>query len=298
MTKPKNQRGGGGCYANRDIVTELCTNPNARLLTIFFKEVQFLKNFSLHSLIRKPSPGFTLAEVLITLGIIGVVAAMTLPTVITNYRKKQTVVQLKKAYSEINQAVRMAESIHGTLDSWDFSVSSFENSEEQSNYFAENYLFPNIKTIKRCSSLSDDCWVPGGILLSGEKTSSFITASGYAVNYWLHRVGNGAWFIIDTNASKAPNEYGIDRFAFVMSWGNAQTTSSVIGGNECTKKLGFLPPGLACNDREITRDDILNATDNLEGKNWACTKTATQRRYCSALIMLDNWEIKDDYPWK
>ena len=34
--------------------------------------------------------GFTLAEVLITLGIIGVVAALTLPSLITNYRKKQT----------------------------------------------------------------------------------------------------------------------------------------------------------------------------------------------------------------
>ena len=34
---------------------------------------------------------FTLAEILITLGIIGVVAAMTIPTLITNYQKKQTV---------------------------------------------------------------------------------------------------------------------------------------------------------------------------------------------------------------
>ena len=42
--------------------------------------------------------GFTLAEVLITLGIIGVVAALTLPSLITNYRKKQTVAQLKKVY--------------------------------------------------------------------------------------------------------------------------------------------------------------------------------------------------------
>ena len=41
--------------------------------------------------------GFTLAEVLITLGIIGVVAALTLPSLITNYQKKQIVAQLKKA---------------------------------------------------------------------------------------------------------------------------------------------------------------------------------------------------------
>lgn len=39
---------------------------------------------------------FTLAEVLITLGIIGVVAAMTLPTLVGEYQKKQTATQLKK----------------------------------------------------------------------------------------------------------------------------------------------------------------------------------------------------------
>ena len=49
--------------------------------------------------------GFTLAEVLITLGIIGVVAALTMPTLMSNYRKHQTVTQLKKAYSEISQAI-------------------------------------------------------------------------------------------------------------------------------------------------------------------------------------------------
>lgn len=46
---------------------------------------------------RNNKVAFTLAEVLITLGIIGVVAAMTLPTLIANYQKRQTVVQLKKS---------------------------------------------------------------------------------------------------------------------------------------------------------------------------------------------------------
>ena len=49
---------------------------------------------------------FTLAEVLITLGIIGVVAALTLPTVISNYKKQVTVPKLQKAYSTINNAFK------------------------------------------------------------------------------------------------------------------------------------------------------------------------------------------------
>ena len=43
--------------------------------------------------------GFTLAEVLITLGIIGVVAAMTMPTLISSFRKHVYVNSLKKAYA-------------------------------------------------------------------------------------------------------------------------------------------------------------------------------------------------------
>lgn len=52
---------------------------------------------------------FTLAEVLITLGIIGVVAAMTLPSLVGNYKKKQAVTQLQKVYTVLNQALRQSE---------------------------------------------------------------------------------------------------------------------------------------------------------------------------------------------
>ena len=51
---------------------------------------------------------FTLAEVLITLGIIGVVAALTLPSVIERHQKLETVTKLKKAYSTLSQAIERA----------------------------------------------------------------------------------------------------------------------------------------------------------------------------------------------
>ena len=54
----------------------------------------------------KGSRAFTLAEVLITLGIIGFVAAI--PMMITNYQKHVTVTQLKKAYTEFAQALQKA----------------------------------------------------------------------------------------------------------------------------------------------------------------------------------------------
>ena len=52
--------------------------------------------------------GFTLAEVLITLGIIGVIAAITIPMLIEAYIKKTTALSVKKAYTELNQVLKMA----------------------------------------------------------------------------------------------------------------------------------------------------------------------------------------------
>jgi len=60
--------------------------------------------------------GFTLAEVLITLGIIGVVAALTLPTLIANHKKQVYVSQLKAFYSQMSQAVQKMRADTGCSD--------------------------------------------------------------------------------------------------------------------------------------------------------------------------------------
>ena len=147
---------------------------------------------------RKPF-AFTLAEVLITLGIIGVVAAMTMPTLITKYQKKQTLNQLRKAYAEMSQAIRISESKFGTLETWDFA--NFETPQERIKYFSENYFFPNIKIIKKCVPASEECWSSNPLNIDGAalpstvfnnaKSNAIVTASGYSVYYWVHGVGNG-----------------------------------------------------------------------------------------------------------
>lgn len=58
--------------------------------------------------------GFTLAEVLITLGIIGVVAAMTVPTLIQNTNSAKFSAQFKKSVSTLSQAALMGQAQHDT----------------------------------------------------------------------------------------------------------------------------------------------------------------------------------------
>jgi len=66
---------------------------------------------------------FTLAEILISLMILGVIASLTIPSLIQNTQKKEQVVQLKKGLSMINQAISM----HYALTSEDFSTSELNS---------------------------------------------------------------------------------------------------------------------------------------------------------------------------
>jgi type II secretory pathway pseudopilin PulG len=63
---------------------------------------------------------FTLAEVLITLGIIGIVAEMTIPTLINNFQKQETAVMVEKTYSDLSQAIRLSEIDNGPVATWNF----------------------------------------------------------------------------------------------------------------------------------------------------------------------------------
>ena len=67
---------------------------------------------------RLSAKGFTRAETLITLGIIGIVAAMTLPVIVGKYKKQVTVSHLKKFYTTMNQALKRSEVDNGEFKYW------------------------------------------------------------------------------------------------------------------------------------------------------------------------------------
>lgn len=132
---------------------------------------------------------FTLAEVLITLGIIGVVAAMTLPSVITNYKKQEASARLKKFNSIMAQVLIYSQEENGQINEWDMSLRP-EN-------FVKKYFAPYIKYLKIDSEGS---------------TGRLYFTDGSTVNILKGRCMD---LRFDVNGDKKPNKIGYDIFVFL-----------------------------------------------------------------------------------
>ncbi len=93
--------------------------------------------------------GFTLAEVLITLGIIGVVAAMTMPTLINSTQGAQYKAAYKKALSAISQAV----TLNVALDEWSFADL---DSDADGTYGLQTMLNSRMNVVRTETGAFDD----------------------------------------------------------------------------------------------------------------------------------------------
>lgn len=230
--------------------------------------------------------GFTLAEVLITLGIIGVVAALTLPSVIQNYQKKVTVERLKKSYSTLAQAVQMSVKDNDEIETWDFSLSAQE--------FMDKYIAPYIKDIStRAKNNGDD-----------NNSKEYIFADGTTIYAWtLNSTLQQCIFIrlkVDINGDAGPNILGKDVFSFFIFPKKLSFYNSGTGDiAQNIPKGGLYPDGYG-----YTRNTMLNyawrGCNKRGGK--AVDSSGVERNnaggaFCTALIMYDGWQIKEDYNW-
>ena len=91
---------------------------------------------------------FTLAEVLITLGVIGVVASMTIPTLIQEHKKSTVATKLKKASSTLMQAYNMSIAEYGD-SALESNREGFEaNNPDSALEMFNKYYVPYIKILK------------------------------------------------------------------------------------------------------------------------------------------------------
>lgn len=179
-------------------------------------------------------PAFTLAEVLITLGIIGVVAALTIPTVLQNMQTQQTVSALKKSHSILNQAYNNAVRENGTPDNWgltDYAAADPVGAENLVNTLAP-YL-----------NISKNCGRNTGCFLSAYKTLNNSPFNMDNPRFAKARLSDGTllmaypikadctssagtsielksicgYIVVDINGLKIPNQFGVDLFWFYLT---------------------------------------------------------------------------------
>ncbi len=214
---------------------------------------------------------FTLAEVLITLGIIGVVAAMTLPTLIQDYKNKVVETRLAHFYSVMNQAIRLSEVENGDKSYWFNEHAGGWNEDHTENaklVWLEKYILPYMNGVK--CVIHDDMYqeLPVCYLPNGGAFASYNTA----VNRdWIYWTGDPR----KCNPHHTEN-IGTCSFAFFY---NPNSKSNSLKNSIEPWKLGW----------DGTKEMLYRECMNNE---------ETYDRPCAAIIQYNGWKIPDDYPYK
>lgn len=212
--------------------------------------------------------GFTLAEVLITLGIIGIVAAMTLPALTAKYRKQEYSARLKRFYSTMLQARLMSVNDNGDVQYWEVPNNNPDSLEHWWNKYYAPYFKSIIKTDKKT-------WITGSsfIVYFSDGSAVGLSKAG-AVNFWY-----------DVNADNPPGERGKDLFFFLQL---------------LDTKYMFTPYGWTA-DIDLTNSQLEEGeepfTKNMSDRNNVLRLCKKGGLHCSQLLFLDSWDFKDDYPF-
>ena len=217
---------------------------------------------------------FTLAEVLITLGIIGVVAAMTLPTLIQNHRKHEVETKLAKIYSVVNQAIKLSTVEYGEPQYWDWdcgpsgtpTCTTDEAIEKFNKYIGKNLQI--LKTEKKNDNKGFYVYLnDGGIL--------YIPNYLYDIDFYTNPKYMG-----DEN-------HGIYIFSFrflpKFATGLVPNNNTLYSVNPTFEPYAYTWDG--------TMEKLIDSTNK-----YACG--GTRNKLCTKLIQLNGWKIPKDYPLK
>ena len=230
---------------------------------------------------------FTLAEVLIVLSIIGIISALTIPTVIKNTQNKELESAFKKSYSNLIAAYNKASidnprtDYTGTVNYYselaeaiyaEFSIAKRISASESSDYVDK------IRTYTFESGLRPEC---SQLFLHNGKAIKTASGSAVAIAYNC----NFTWVTIDTNGiEKKPNAYGHDVFLFTISnagtlapasteaemvcdeEGNCQYNNSPEAADKCSKNSASAINGVTCARYAI----IDKCPDDSSKSYWEC----------------------------
>jgi prepilin-type N-terminal cleavage/methylation domain-containing protein len=223
---------------------------------------------------------FTLAEVLIALVVIGVIAAITVPIALQSHKKTEVETKLKYAYSLINQAVNMAKTKYGGIENWDYT-----STEE----YVNNYLLPYIKADKNSSTINTSSGIVRATYYIELINGSSFKILSLPVN--VLEAATSLYYTkitVDINGNKKPNEQGKDQFNFYI----LPVPKSFWNEGNGDFAWNTKQPGVYYDGYGATKDKLKNyywrgcGTNNYAHKN----------SFCVALIAENGWKIPDDYP--
>lgn len=231
--------------------------------------------------------GFTLAEVLITLGIIGIVSAMTLPALINKYKVKIVETRLAETYSMVFQALKRAEVDYGDSKYWmSDKAGPYGDNNDLNNVmdtFFNTYLVPYLEDAKY-NTLDGYGLTKYGYNIRGftrPQVNKIIRLhNGVFIfgNVGIGRQGvTCVTMLIDINGPKNPNKAPIDLF---------EMTFSLYDGILFMSGERFVTGYGISYDKIMKYDEIFARCKNngvLE---------------CGALIKQNGWKVPSDYPYK
>lgn len=200
---------------------------------------------------------FTLAEVLITLAIIGVIAAISVPSLIQKTNSAELKTAYKQAYAVALQALAKAD-YDGVLPTSRTSPYDPTNDRLAFNAF-KNYL----KVIKDCSGQVGNCFTKTDLDTSNNThwgapwggDLAFIDSSGRVWTLWQETSTHTYDHIfVDTNGLKGPNKWGKDRFVIIdildtrLPSDDITSTSQAFWSNSCPELPCYYTSWLAGKD--------------------------------------------------
>lgn len=252
---------------------------------------------------------FTMAEVLVTLGVIGVVAAITFPSFNSSWQKSVFSNQIKKVYVETNQAferimednkaVNLQEAGFVGSDGADNILSEYFNISSKGDFFAEKYY-----TINKSKSAGSPA---SGAAKSTESSTMSCAglANGAAMCFKINSAGDierqkvVGQIYVDTNGIKGPNIFGRDAFVMYIypdgtldRAGIADLTSckeNNVKENLFQKDDGFAKINPDSKDNKVSACNDAITLRNA-GKSKCLSETWTSD--CFGLLINDNWKMK------
>ena len=271
-----------GRYASRLLsVNSLSSNPP----TLLSSNNHSVGNASLIPTYElKKRAAFTLAEVLITLGIIGVVAALTLPSLMHSYRKSVVEKKIYTSYNILQNMIRLSVVDNGDPLYWEFG-------NWDADIF-EKYFAPYLKIVKKCKFDEDNpvC------------DTSFTSIDGTYTKFYSYKyiLSNGVGILFQPGATLeesrrkgmfmvdilyGPKERIIGRNVFNFNFIVDSDRYYITATQDYNTKFNF------CSDIKNNRTKAIN-----DCKTGATTAGFGSGIFCTALIECNDWKIPDDYP--